>query len=353
MRGSHGLDHVSRRLRKFLVALLTIAAVIVGCVLLFRGTIARVLVERALAMARTVAADHGIAIESVRFADARLVGPGAIACDAVFGQVRLARDTAGVLPGRVFVFGADHVRIDAGWPWSSHARVEIAEGFLQSAEAAESGAKESVLDGIEMQVELPFSWRKPRKVLASVETEARRLLGEACTSLPLTLSATAAFTVGSHRHELPMQSEPEPSGGARIVLDRAAIEEVSRHYLNPLTATEIDLVARHPHRAAALLRISEQAQRAASALRRRDRSFPYDAYRHIYWSWLLTRRFGPDFSEQVTDAHEIGATYESGEDNRRMDQHNNALGRAWAMAGVPESELLERVLTDPAVMREP
>jgi hypothetical protein len=54
----------------------------------------------------------------------------------------------------------------------------------------------------------------------------------------------------------------------------------------------------------------------------------------------------------VTDAHEVGATYESGAASRRMDLHNNSVGRAYALAGVAEREIVNRVFQDPNVIRD-
>jgi len=72
--------------------------------------------------------------------------------------------------------------------------------------------------------------------------------------------------------------------------------------------------------------LAQTAELEAARLKARDPLFPDDAYRHVYWSWLLTREFGAAFAERVTDAHEEGTTYEYGEAARRMDLRNNALG---------------------------
>ena len=69
-------------------------------------------------------------------------------------------------------------------------------------------------------------------------------------------------------------------------------------------------------------------------------------------SFLLTQRFGAEFAEQVTDAHEIGAT-DNTEADHRMDYNNNAVGRRYAEVGVREREILEKVQIDPAVIRQP
>lgn len=55
-----------------------------------------------------------------------------------------------------------------------------------------------------------------------------------------------------------------------------------------------------------------------------------DAYRHAYWNALMTQRFGEDWAEKFTTAHErIPDNYASSE---AMDLHNNQVGRAIAAA---------------------
>ncbi|MBL4576492.1 MAG: hypothetical protein JKY51_10430 [Opitutaceae bacterium] len=84
-----------------------------------------------------------------------------------------------------------------------------------------------------------------------------------------------------------------------------------------------------------------------------ERQFPKDAYRHVLWSFLLTKQFGGESAEMVTDAHEVGATYESSPLAIRMDYHNNAVGRRYAGSGIKEEELLSLVLTGPLVQKTP
>ncbi len=79
---------------------------------------------------------------------------------------------------------------------------------------------------------------------------------------------------------------------------------------------------------------------------------PEDAYRHVLWSFLLTRTYGPEFARRVTDAHEIGDTGNT-EADHRMDYNNNDIGRRYAAEGVQEAELLGRVRTDGRVVRSP
>jgi hypothetical protein len=182
--------------------------------------------------------------------------------------------------------------------------------------------------------------------------EADRLRNEGRTDLTLRLHAVATVRFGPAMHDLRVRSEPDGQGTS-VYLDRPDVAMLARHYSTRLTEAEIDVVASNPVRAPALLRFAQAAETAAATRLRSDPSFPEDAYRHVYWSYLLTREYGPEFAERVTEAHEEGATYEFGEAARRMDVNNNARGRVYASAGVPESELADRVRTDPKVIRSP
>ncbi|OKL51610.1 DUF6973 domain-containing protein [Buchananella hordeovulneris] len=50
----------------------------------------------------------------------------------------------------------------------------------------------------------------------------------------------------------------------------------------------------------------------------------HDAFRHAYWSALLTQRFGPDWASQYTTAHEQGP--DNPPTREAMDLHNNSVG---------------------------
>ena len=84
---------------------------------------------------------------------------------------------------------------------------------------------------------------------------------------------------------------------------------------------------------------------------KRDRSVPEDAYRHVLWSYLLTQKFGPEFAETVTDAHETLPTNTAAE--RRMDFHNNRIGREFAQQGVKRERILWLVKNHRDVIRYP
>jgi hypothetical protein len=220
---------------------------------------------------------------------------------------------------------------------------EVSGGRLAAAELLTSGAGRIILSG---PFDPPTKWLRRsmrtllRQAVQGILPEGSRLRGRVEFSVGRRWHSALLFTLVSRE-------------GTRLVLNRDDVALIGAEYDQPLTEAEVDLVALYPLRAPVLLRIKQFASAESARFSRSDPDTPRDAYRHVLWSYLLTREFGPEFARQVTDAHEIGATYETGEADREMDLANNALGRRYAAEGVAESDLLGRIATDPAVVRAP
>ena len=117
-----------------------------------------------------------------------------------------------------------------------------------------------------------------------------------------------------------------------------------------LVPEQIEIVSLYPLRAPVLLMLTDQARTLATQYAPDD-VWLQDAMRHVIWSFLLTRAFGPVFATTVTDAQELrpGNT----PDERAMDYHNNAIGRRFVDQNVPLAALPNRVRKDPDVIRHP
>ncbi|HQH25772.1 MAG TPA: hypothetical protein PLP17_00120, partial [Oligoflexia bacterium] len=136
----------------------------------------------------------------------------------------------------------------------------------------------------------------------------------------------------------------------RLVLDIADVAELLRYSEQRFTIAELKMAAEYPFRAPRLFALQQQATAQAKSEYSRDPQVPEDAYRHVLWSYLLTKEFGPEFAELVTDAHEDTA-YAEGSGDAQMDLKNNAVGRKYALANLPETLVLSRVRTDPQVIK--
>lgn len=218
---------------------------------------------------------------------------------------------------------------------------EVSGERLAAAELLTSGRGRLILSG---PIHPPVEWLRRsmgaflRQAIRGELPDGSRLRGE------------VEFSVGRRWHSALLYTLVS-KGSTRLILNRDDVALIGADYDQPLTEAEIDLVALYPLRAPVLLRIKQYASGESVRYSRSDPVTPRDAYRHVLWSYLLTREFGPGFARQVTDAHEIGATYETGEADREMDLANNAVGRRYAAEGLKESDLLTRMTSDPAVVR--
>ncbi len=118
-----------------------------------------------------------------------------------------------------------------------------------------------------------------------------------------------------------------------------------------LSDEEVAIIARYPIRAPLVMQITSDAKQTAQLAFRSDRNVPEDAYRHVLWSYLLTQKFDAEFAELVTDAHETLPTNTAAE--RKMDFHNNRVGREFAQHGVSRNSILWHVKNDRQVIRYP
>jgi hypothetical protein len=71
-----------------------------------------------------------------------------------------------------------------------------------------------------------------------------------------------------------------------------------------LVPEQIEIVSLYPLRAPVILALTDQV-RAFAAQHAPDDFWLNDAMRHVCWSFLLTRSFGPEFATTVTDAREL------------------------------------------------
>ena len=117
-----------------------------------------------------------------------------------------------------------------------------------------------------------------------------------------------------------------------------------------LVPEQVEIVSLYPLRAPVILALTDQARTLATQ-HAPDDVWLQDAMRHVIWSFLLTRTFGPEFAVRVTDAQELrpGNT----PDERAMDFHNNAIGRRFVAGNVRLDDLPDLVRSDRDVIRHP
>lgn len=133
----------------------------------------------------------------------------------------------------------------------------------------------------------------------------------------------------------------------RIVLNRDDLDQVAPKFASRLSQGDLNLVADHPLKAPRLLEIRRETEEKSRELRWAQKNFPEDVYRHVLWSYLLTKEYGSEFAETVTNAHESGS-YNT-EEEMAKDRRNNRIGIYYALNDVPEAKILSRIQSDPRI----
>lgn len=145
----------------------------------------------------------------------------------------------------------------------------------------------------------------------------------------------------------------DPGSASSIVeytgkpLDKTQVRELERDLRasgemeRELTAAEVRIISENPDKAAKIAEITQYAKIKAKEAAANDPNVSEDSMRHVLWSYMLTKEFGADFSEEVTTAHEVGSTNTAEES--RKDLQNNELGRQLAAQGMSESDILKKL----------
>lgn len=180
------------------------------------------------------------------------------------------------------------------------------------------------------------------------------------TKLPISFSATETFEIRGKPAVGRLWVE-QKGDEYRLVMDKDDLTKIATmipgQKPNPV---DIEVIANNPIKAPQLLRLRDKAATTAELAHRQNAKISEDAYRHTLWSYLLTKTYGEEFAKVVTDAHEAYADEEEikkvGLKNFKVasyqDLNNNAVGRHYAKMGYAESGILERVMTDRAIIRD-
>ncbi len=223
------------------------------------------------------------------------------------------------------------------------------DGAISEAVAADFELVERLnINRLEMIV--PINIDKVEENIGFADEMVRELLQEG--TVPLEFDLEGEITAHTKGNERVIHLRSESQGGKYgVVLERKDLEALANDFDDKLTKTEIDIIAARPIQAPLFLGVRHRAETKAKQAHARDGSVPYDAYRYVLWSYLLTKTFNPTLAKTVTDAHE--ATTDTSPAETKMDINNAAVGRDWAKKGVKEDEILEKVKVDKAVIRNP
>lgn len=311
--------------------------------------------RKAIAKLSRQAERHGVVVDEPRFDRARLAGIRAVCWSDLAARLTMP-DTDAFAPNKTF--NVRIARVDLWLVGDGQAVLEATDVSIDAADAPIAGTQPAAnateaeqIHASRFRCQLPLDVFQPLPSLEEALPQLLALMRAGATELPIEIEGSLEFEF----NDAPIHAQmgvAEVDGGQALVLDPNDMRSVSAHFSEPLTDAELELIASYPLRVARLLRIKQDAEDTAAAAKLQDASVPEDAYRHILWSYLLTRTYGPQFAQRVTNAHEQGDTGNTPAE-RRMDLHNNELGRDWSGAGLQRNEILPRVLSDPAVVKEP
>lgn len=340
---------------KKLLAFALLAALVAGVVLFFMAERAlRRATELALPAARRAMDSNGIVLDAVTLGEVGLSLPLDGSWKDVKARVESTRDSA---LARRAAFDVSIGEIQARPLSPSLSRVRLTLRNVSASEVyslrapgeADIGGLWIRVDRFSRVVELDAS--DPLPALREEIEAAREILRRGVTAKPFKLEGAFGFRFKDRVIELSLHSARR-EGGYGLEADRDGVEELAAAHSEPLTPAEIDVVTRYPLQAPRMLQIMQYAAIKALRAREKDRGVSQDAYRHVLWSYLLTLQFGPELAETITDAHEIGSTTNT-EADHRMDYNNNNVGRAYALEGRSEGEILGLSKTAPEVIRAP
>jgi hypothetical protein len=297
-------------------------------------------------------AGQGITIDTLGFRRVRMVSWRALAIDDLVLRFRLEREFMGQ---RSFRSELQAERVIAR---VSSFRIPSVTGILDEfsllleyddpvrVESSPYGRFEHARFETSTAIDLSDPIESFRRLSADLNT----LFRENAVAAPFTLRGTVFFSLAGKSSSARLFTEHR-DGLTRLRLEADDLLRAARDFGVELTLAEAELIAGFPAQVPALIKITRDAERRSEHLGAADPAFPRDAWKHVYWSYQLTRAFGPEFARRVTDAHELKPNNTLEE--REMDYHNNRLAREYAREELTEQQLLRKFLADPSVIRTP
>jgi len=114
---------------------------------------------------------------------------------------------------------------------------------------------------------------------------------------PLTFTAIVSFRIKGENVKSLLSVKPEGSYYT-ISINKESLRVVSWLFEEKLTNPEVELLAGNPFRIPRLLRIRDEAETVAKEAHAKNAFVPEDAYRHVLWSYLLTKEYGAKFAKK-------------------------------------------------------
>lgn len=315
-------------------------------------------------------ADKGVEIRSPRFIHAAVSFPPAISIRDFSAQVVFTKPEA-FQSNRNFSFMIDSFKVLLRdfKNWIFVASICNLTVILQSENNSPASARKAndncdSLNIVQLQIPFSMNFFDTERSISQAKSLVRELAQFAkygTTQLEMSVSGVSTFESGGKKFKGRLLFVPDTKG-RKMVMDRDDFRVIAAMSDEDITEGELDVYANNPLRMAQMFRIRNYASSTAKEAYRKNRAVDEDAYRHILWSYLLTKAYGEKFATEATDAHETELDQEErarlakgtlDEKNAmtRMDLINNLIGREYAKMGFSESDLLGKMVADSRVVR--
>lgn len=201
-----------------------------------------------------------------------------------------------------------------------------------------------------INIRLPVYIKSPENSAREILAQLKTLFHENSTPIDLDLQADAWLGIDDKKVKVGLFTIRE-NGRTQLRLDDDDIYNSSKQFDLDLAEKEAEIIANYPNKVPTMIKITRDAKRYSKEEAARQDGFPEDAFRHIYWSYHLTRTLGPELAKKITDAHETAPGNTQAE--HEMDYHNNAVGQQYAKENLSYDDLKDRALHRPEIIRSP
>jgi len=346
--------------RRFLLGAVFLAAVLAAGLYFSSGMLLESVSHKALNYLAAQGEEYGLQLKNPHFQKVGLSSPDTVTWSGVSAKVRMKRSVF-FSPKQDIALDFDKVSLSLEDFRNRTFHLDV-QGISIAAEnkddssADDTPATQNQIEGKKFTMQFPLDFLRPKKAALQIRyilDEMGDLLQKGRCALSLYFSGSIAFPIKNRSFTARISIQRE-EGKSFIIMNELDLIAISQEFelKRPLTEEEVKILSRNPFRARRLLQIRNYARSTSKRAHKKNRFVPKDAYRHVLWSYLLTKEYGEEFAKKVTDAHEKGLTGNT-EEERLMDINNNTVGRRYALRGLQKSMILKLVMIDPDVIRSP
>jgi len=347
-------------LKKVIIVLLLIGIFLISAGYIVGNMVINKMTSKALSLITEHGKDFGIELIQARFQKGKIASLNSVIWQGIYGTVKHADKSAldksnlvsiAVNTVKISLISSGFASLEA-WNFDIMPVPDSGNNRPLSAYAVSSGPQTEKIHGDYFFTIFPFDSFHPLIGVKSVISEIKKFAGTGRTNVPVDFFGTIAFSMMGNDFLANLRIENRGKENV-LVMNRGDVKKMASYFDDKvITDADIDVIAQNPLIAVKLLHIKNKARTTAMKSHENDPSIPEDAYRHVLWSYLLTKEFGEEFAKAVTDAHEEGLTGNT-EAESQMDYKNNEVGREYALKGINESVIIDLVRNDLLVIRQP